>query len=168
MKPHVYIGKCKQNLHSTCHEIAVFFLSFSFLVLFCCQCETRGRAGKEDSHIWWWCSQCLFMSLCGQICCFLVWANLLMLWWNITSVTVFNPIGSTNIISRCLIILNVGSAQRELLGGLAFRNLLKGVSTFWVPWLFSEKKNLYFLIGFNYGYGWEKPWFSTLSSWCTC
>lgn len=111
--PHVYMGKCKQKPSFNVPWNSCFFFCFSFFgTLFCCQCETGGRAGKEDSHIRWWCSRCLFMSPCGQICCFLVWANLLMLWWNITGVTVFNPIGSTNIISRCLIILNVGSAQR--------------------------------------------------------
>lgn len=145
--PHVYMGKCKQkpsfnmawNSCFLCVLLLLFFyFFFSFFgTLFCCQHKTGWRAGKEDSHIRWWCSWCLFMFLCGQICCFLVWANLLMLWWNITGVTVFNPIGPTNIISRCLIMLNVGSAQGAF-GSFGIYKTCSETSAQWAQWLFSK------------------------------
>lgn len=122
--PLAYMEKCKQKL-LLCTMISVFY----FPVLYLVQCivllpiwnwrESR-KGGFPHSVM-------LMVSIYAS-----VWANLLLLWWNITSVTVFNPIGPTNVISRCLIILSVGSAQRafERFGILKTTQRCR---TFWMP-----------------------------------
>lgn len=56
--------KCKQSSHSVCNEIAVFvFFLVQFIVLLPVW-KLEGEQKKEDSHILWWCSWCLYICLC--------------------------------------------------------------------------------------------------------
>lgn len=106
--------------HSIWHEIAVFLFSFLFWYIVFLPTWDWRECRKGFPHSAMMLTESISVS---------VWANLLMLWWNITGVSgVFNPIGPANIISRCLIMLNVGSALRAFFGGSVLKTICSKIS----------------------------------------